>query len=41
LESKFKQKYNKAKVQMQESTQQLHDQFQVEREALLKDNAAW
>ena len=26
---------------MQESTQQLHDQFQVERDALLKDNAAW
>ena len=26
---------------MQESTQQLHDQFEVQREALLKDNAAW
>jgi hypothetical protein len=41
LESKFKQKYSKAKAQMQESTQQLNDQFQVERDALLKDNAAW
>lgn len=41
LEAKFKQKYSKAKVQMQESSQQLHDQFQMEREALLKDNAAW